>query len=465
MSKQCNIAAPITSANGITINRSRPAHSSNYDNMSSRNIEYIVMHYTGNNEDSAAGNANYFMGANRDASAHYFVDNYNIYQCVDANDIAWHCGSSRGYYHHSCRNSNSIGIEMCCSGNYRVSDTTKANAVQLVAELCRYLGITDVDKYIVRHYDVTRKSCPAQMAGGNNSEWKAFKAAIKEAIKPKVSDFKVGDVITFIGKTHYKSANALAGSACSAGEAKITAISEGAKHPYHLVKTGGSSATVHGWVNAADVTTLEVETVTYRVGDVVDFIGNKHYKSSKATMGSACKAGDAKITAINNNGTHPYHIVAVPGGTSNVYGWVNATDIKAKEPVKPVVTDTTIDSVKEVQVWLNKTYGAGLEVDGEYGPMTQAALIKLLQRGIGVDDDGVYGPATHSAINNLYVGSYGKDVEALQGLLVCNGYPEAYVDGGFGNDTKAAVIAYQRSKGLYPDGIAGQDTFGSLCDY
>ena len=391
MSKQCNIAAPITSANGITINRSRPAHSSNYDNISSRNIEYIVMHYTGNNEDSAAGNANYFMGANRDASAHYFVDNYNIYQTVDANDIAWHCGSSKGYYHPSCRNSNSIGIEMCCSGNYRVSDTTKANAVQLVAELCKYLGITDVDKYIVRHYDVTRKSCPAQMAGDNNSEWNALKAAIKEAIKPKVTDFKVGDVITFVGNKHYKSASALVGSSCAAGEAKITAISEKASHPYHLVKTAGSSSTV--------------------------------------------------------------------------YGWVNAADIKAKEPVKPVVTDTTIDSIKEVQAWLNKTYGAGLDVDGEYGPMTQAALIKLLQRGIGVDDDGVYGPATHGAINNLYVGSYGKDVEALQGLLVCNGYPEAYVDGGFGNDTKAAVIAYQRAKGLYPDGIAGPATFDSLCDY
>ena len=33
----------------------------------------------------------------------------------------------------------------------------------------------------------------------------------------------------------------------------MTAISKGAKHPYHLIRESGGGSTVYGWVNAADV--------------------------------------------------------------------------------------------------------------------------------------------------------------------------------------------------------------------
>ena len=36
-------------------------------------------------------------------------------------------------------------------------------------------------------------------------------------------------------------------------EAKVTAVAKSGKHPYHLIKTTGSSSTVYGWVDAADV--------------------------------------------------------------------------------------------------------------------------------------------------------------------------------------------------------------------
>lgn len=183
MGKVCNVAAPVTSVNGITINRSKKCHTSNYTNVTERTIEYIVFHYTGNSKDTAANNANYFMGANRGASAHYFVDDTSIWQSIDVNDRAWHCGTDGTYYHNYCRNTNSIGIEMCCTaGNYKISNKTKENAAQLGAALCKYFGITDIDKYVLRHYDVTHKSCPAQMAGSNNAEWKAFKTRIKEIL-------------------------------------------------------------------------------------------------------------------------------------------------------------------------------------------------------------------------------------------------------------------------------------------
>lgn len=65
-------------------------------------------------------------------------------------------------------------------------------------------------------------------------------------------------------------------------------------------------------------------------GDIVDFIGNKHYASATATNGKNVVPGKAKVTKIYQLGQskHPYHVVAVPGGGSNVYGWVDEKDIK-----------------------------------------------------------------------------------------------------------------------------------------
>lgn len=62
-------------------------------------------------------------------------------------------------------------------------------------------------------------------------------------------------------------------------------------------------------------------------GDVVNFKGNKHYVSSTGNSGSACKPGKATITAEAKGAAHPYHVVAVKGEGSTVYGWVNETDL------------------------------------------------------------------------------------------------------------------------------------------
>lgn len=171
--------------NGIKVNSSKKAHSSNYGNNSSRNVAYIVMHYTGNVKDTASANANYFQGANRQASAHFFVDNTSIYQSVELRDTAWHCGGY-SYYHKYCRNSNAFGIEMCCTaGNYKVSDKTITNSAHLCAYLCKMLGISakEVDTYVLRHYDITHKQCPAQMANSaNDPDWVAFKRKVKDLL-------------------------------------------------------------------------------------------------------------------------------------------------------------------------------------------------------------------------------------------------------------------------------------------
>lgn len=71
-------------------------------------------------------------------------------------------------------------------------------------------------------------------------------------------------------------------------------------------------------------------TVGACVGDTVTFTGNKHYVSSNALNGSACKPGKAKVTAMAGNAKHPYHLIKVPGGGSTVYGWVDAADIQVE---------------------------------------------------------------------------------------------------------------------------------------
>lgn len=180
--------------NGILVNSSIKCDSRNYNNRTSRTVNYIVMHYTGNSKDNAKNNANYFATGSRKASAHFFVDDTNIYQSVELRDIAWHCGTSGSYYHKACRNSNAFGIEMCCTaGNYKVSQKTIENGAYLCAYLCKRLGISadQVDTYVLRHYDVTHKSCPAQMAGSSNEEWKAFKEAVKNILTTGAASNKV----------------------------------------------------------------------------------------------------------------------------------------------------------------------------------------------------------------------------------------------------------------------------------
>ena len=200
--------------NGININSSLPCSSGNYTNKTSRDVKFVVMHYTGNASDTAKGNANYFRTSGRKASANFFVDNTSIYQSVELRDMAWHCGTSGTYYHPSCRNTNSIGIEMCTSGNYIISEQTKLNSAHLCANVCKILGITanTVDMYVLRHYDCTRKLCPRQMAGSNNAEWVTFKSLVKQILGGSVltttstptQTTTTSSNLVSIGKTHAK---------------------------------------------------------------------------------------------------------------------------------------------------------------------------------------------------------------------------------------------------------------------
>lgn len=62
----------------------------------------------------------------------------------------------------------------------------------------------------------------------------------------------------------------------------------------------------------------------------------------------------------------------------------------------------------------------------------------------------------------LRVGAKGDDVRKLQQRLAELGYLQGNIDGTYGNQTKAAVIKFQRVNGLSPDGDAGPATLTHL---
>ena len=60
------------------------------------------------------------------------------------------------------------------------------------------------------------------------------------------------------------------------------------------------------------------------------------------------------------------------------------------------------------------------------------------------------------------MGNKGAYVLILQDGLNTLGFNAGSLDGVFGNNTRNAVVAYQRSRGLSPDGIVGCNTWTKL---
>jgi murein DD-endopeptidase MepM/ murein hydrolase activator NlpD len=128
-------------------------------------------------------------------------------------------------------------------------------------------------------------------------------------------------------------------------------------------------------------------------------------------------------------------------------------------------------SVAALQVALRAHGVYAGAVDGLAGPGTRRG-VRSFQRRAGLVADGIAGRHTRRALGPhgrhryrgrvLRLGRIGWDVAVLQFRLETHGFPLGTVDGGFGYRTQAALIRFQRSRGLYPDGIAGPATFGAL---
>lgn len=140
----------------------------------SEQVRFIVVHYTGSGTSSdGAANANcrYFAGGNRQASAHYFVDDGSIWEYADPSAYAtWHCGDGGGRY--GITNGNSIGIEVCQSGDRPYTEAETDRLAWLVRKLMADFGVPA--ERVVRHYDASRKACPyyyTPSGSGGDAAW------------------------------------------------------------------------------------------------------------------------------------------------------------------------------------------------------------------------------------------------------------------------------------------------------
>ena len=189
----------------------------NFGNMrSTSTIKYIVIHYTANDGDTAAGNANYFKSRIVEASAHYFVDDKSIFQSVPENFVAWSVGGKKysscattggGKWYGKCTNSNSISIELCDvvkNGKNDFTETTLANAAELVRSLMKKYNVPIEN--VIRHFDVVGKICPKPFVEDAKA-WKNFKERLDDEMVTNEEVIVYGkeckvDLIRKDGKTY-----------------------------------------------------------------------------------------------------------------------------------------------------------------------------------------------------------------------------------------------------------------------
>ena len=137
------------------------------------------------------------------------------------------------------------------------------------------------------------------------------------------------------------------------------------------------------------------------------------------------------------------------------------------------------DEVTKLQQRLKELQYYSGEVDGQYGPGTQEAVI-LFQTQHGLTADGIAGEDTRSrlyassaqifvptptptaAATLLRKGDSGEEVKRMQQRLQELGFYSGSIDGDFGGGTEEAVRLFQRQHGLDVDGIAAQKTFAVL---
>lgn len=113
--------------------------------------------------------------------------------------------------------------------------------------------------------------------------------------------------------------------------------------------------------------------------------------------------------------------------------------------------------VKAVQIALNAVLnGEDLDVDGDYGPLTAAAM-KRFQVAYDIAVTGQFTRATLAALMpEVNKGDFGALVKIIQALV------KADVDGDFGPQTEGCVRAFQKAHGLGVDGVVGPKTWTAL---
>ena len=97
---------------------------------------------------------------------------------------------------------------------------------------------------------------------------------------------------------------------------------------------------------------------------------------------------------------------------------------------------------------------------------SQDTIVSVLgSRKLWLDLRALVSQLTGGKRKFLSFGDRGKDVNELQLALKQAGYFKETATGYFGKKTKSAVIRFQKSNGISPDGVAGSKTQKALAPY
>ena len=250
-------------------------------------------------------------------------------------------------------------------------------------------------------------------------------------------------------------------AAIKAFQSKYGLTADGIAGPDTLQKIqtvyAGSSASPASWVSTDTV--KEVQTMLKAIGlyagEITGSIGTK----TDAAIRSFQKKYGLTVDGIPGAQTvSKLTSVYLQSGTSTSSG-----------------VNLSVQTVRSAQTMLKALGFYSGDITGSIGTKTDAA-IRSFQSKYGLTVDGIPGAQTMAKLSALYdgtgtlssaslqLGATGSAVSALQENLSILGYYYGDVTGHYGTLTKAAVLAFQKAKGLTADGIAGTRTLSAI-DY
>ena len=135
----------------------------------------------------------------------------------------------------------------------KIDDSGRFRSMKLTYSFEENEDVTDAE--ILASVNSARSAVCVTATTAQKSAKKAVSTAIKNAAKISAggAGIALGDIVQFKGGPHYVSSTATSYRASpKAGPARVTAIANSARHPYHVIHTDRSS-TVYGWVDASQI--------------------------------------------------------------------------------------------------------------------------------------------------------------------------------------------------------------------
>jgi|GEM_PF-2744086 len=175
------------------------------------------------------------------------------------------------------------------------------------------------------------------------------------------------------------------------------------------------------------------------------------------TITQATPTGAPKFTKITSSGktlgdAALVKTVSGPGDGFSVAGTVEWVDGSGT-----ALADST-------SVEANKSYGWKFTpTDSNYKSISGSVVVYTVRR-VSHSGGAAADSAAAAAQPTVYSGSRGESVKTLQAQLNAKGFNAGSVDGIFGKNTQAAVMAFQKANGLAADGIVGKLTWAKLYD-